>query len=252
MLLRRMIEHVKAQNWTAVGLDFVIVVMGVFLGIQFSNWNDSRSAARAERQILNRLHDEIDSIEEAQSEVLAFAASRFEELTSARLVLLGKSDRDLLTDAECTQLGNSHLPLTPQLVLPLLEELSATGDIALIKDETVVGAIANLSLISATTDKVSTELRPFRVPLATRFSNHMTFELKASSDPADVDGYDVLFSCDTASMKNDTGFLNAMGENIGYAYFVYEIGILREVAALAELRRAVGTALGLPNGDENA
>lgn len=43
MLLRRVIEHVKAQNWTAVALDFVIVVVGVFMGIQVSNWNDARS-----------------------------------------------------------------------------------------------------------------------------------------------------------------------------------------------------------------
>ncbi len=33
MLLRRVIEHVKAQNWTAVGLDFVIVVVGVFIAL---------------------------------------------------------------------------------------------------------------------------------------------------------------------------------------------------------------------------
>jgi hypothetical protein len=47
MLLRRVIEHVKAQNWTAVALDFVIVVVGVFIGIQVANWN----AARAERKL---------------------------------------------------------------------------------------------------------------------------------------------------------------------------------------------------------
>ena len=40
MLLRRMIEHVKAQNWTAVALDLIIVVVGVFLGIQLGNWNE--------------------------------------------------------------------------------------------------------------------------------------------------------------------------------------------------------------------
>ena len=39
MILARVIEHVKAQNWTAVALDFFIVVMGVFIGIQVSNWN---------------------------------------------------------------------------------------------------------------------------------------------------------------------------------------------------------------------
>ena len=41
MLLGRVIAHVKAQNWTAVALDFLIVVMGVFIGLQVSNWNAS-------------------------------------------------------------------------------------------------------------------------------------------------------------------------------------------------------------------
>lgn len=42
MLLRRISKHVKDQNWFAVGLDFVIVVIGVFFGIQIGNWNDAR------------------------------------------------------------------------------------------------------------------------------------------------------------------------------------------------------------------
>ena len=42
VLLRRVIEHVKAQNWFAVGIDFLIVVVGVFIGIQVSNWNAVR------------------------------------------------------------------------------------------------------------------------------------------------------------------------------------------------------------------
>jgi hypothetical protein len=42
MLLRRVIVHVKAQNWTAVALDFFIVVAGVFVGIQLGNWNEAR------------------------------------------------------------------------------------------------------------------------------------------------------------------------------------------------------------------
>ena len=41
MLLRRITEYVKGQNWTAVAIDFFIVVVGVFIGIQVSNWNDA-------------------------------------------------------------------------------------------------------------------------------------------------------------------------------------------------------------------
>jgi hypothetical protein len=46
MLLRRVMEHVRDQNWRAVGIDFVIVVVGVFIGIQVSNWNAERSTSR--------------------------------------------------------------------------------------------------------------------------------------------------------------------------------------------------------------
>jgi hypothetical protein len=55
MLLRRFIEHVKDQNWSAVGLDFVIVVLGVFIGIQVSNWNDARRDSALARNYLERL-----------------------------------------------------------------------------------------------------------------------------------------------------------------------------------------------------
>lgn len=56
MILRRLTQHVKDQNWFAVGLDFVIVVVGVFLGIQIGNWNDDRvlrqKAAGLEQQLV--------------------------------------------------------------------------------------------------------------------------------------------------------------------------------------------------------
>lgn len=55
MLLRRVIDHVNAQNWFAVGLDFVIVVVGVFIGIQVANWNDERLENVRKVQIVEAL-----------------------------------------------------------------------------------------------------------------------------------------------------------------------------------------------------
>lgn len=52
MSLRRVVEHDKTQNWTAVALDFVIVVVGAYIGIQVSNWNDYRNDRADERLIL--------------------------------------------------------------------------------------------------------------------------------------------------------------------------------------------------------
>lgn len=61
MLLRRVIEHVKAQNWTAIGIDFIIVIVGVFIGIQVSNWNEDRQNASRTQSYYNRLVDDLES-----------------------------------------------------------------------------------------------------------------------------------------------------------------------------------------------
>ncbi|MEL6362641.1 MAG: hypothetical protein AAFR21_16305 [Pseudomonadota bacterium] len=59
MILRRVIEHVRTQNWTAIGIDFVIVVVGVFMGIQLGNWNEARQLNVQEATYLRQLQDEI-------------------------------------------------------------------------------------------------------------------------------------------------------------------------------------------------
>jgi hypothetical protein len=45
MVVRRIREHVASHNWFAVLVDLMIVIIGVFIGLQVSNWN----AARIER-----------------------------------------------------------------------------------------------------------------------------------------------------------------------------------------------------------
>lgn len=59
MLLRRISEHVKAQNWFAVGIDFVIVVVGVFIGIQVANWNDVQNDKRMAREYITRIQQDL-------------------------------------------------------------------------------------------------------------------------------------------------------------------------------------------------
>jgi hypothetical protein len=59
MLLRRLIQHVREQNWTAIGIEFVIVVVGVFVGIEVSNWNQERADRNREIAFLGQLRDEM-------------------------------------------------------------------------------------------------------------------------------------------------------------------------------------------------
>ncbi|MBO6696638.1 MAG: hypothetical protein JJ931_14610 [Henriciella sp.] len=55
MLLRRITKHVKDQNWLAVGIDFVIVVIGVFVGLQVNTWNERQSTNHLSAEFSERL-----------------------------------------------------------------------------------------------------------------------------------------------------------------------------------------------------
>jgi hypothetical protein len=73
MILRRVTEHVKAQNWFAVAIDFLIVVIGVFVGIQVNNWNQERLSRVQERELLGRLRVEMErNIASAQEKIRFF------------------------------------------------------------------------------------------------------------------------------------------------------------------------------------
>ena len=60
MLLRSVIKHVKDQNWFAVFLDFLIVVVGVFIGIQANDWNAQRVEQSLEQDYLERLREDVE------------------------------------------------------------------------------------------------------------------------------------------------------------------------------------------------
>lgn len=52
MFIRKIAEHLRSQNWFAVVLDFLIVVIGVFVGIQVDNWNQERIEKNKEQEHL--------------------------------------------------------------------------------------------------------------------------------------------------------------------------------------------------------
>ena len=58
MILRSLMKHVKDQNWTAVFLDFLIVVLGVFIGAQVASWNVERQNRILFQEALSRAESE--------------------------------------------------------------------------------------------------------------------------------------------------------------------------------------------------
>jgi hypothetical protein len=75
MILRRLARNLREQNWTAIGIEFVLLVLGVFLGIQVSNWNtalaDRRVAASYVAAIADDVRADINEIGHIRDKALA-------------------------------------------------------------------------------------------------------------------------------------------------------------------------------------
>lgn len=55
MILRRFMKHVTDQNWLAVGLDVLVVIVGIFLGLQVQEWNEDRKSINQLNLAFDRL-----------------------------------------------------------------------------------------------------------------------------------------------------------------------------------------------------
>jgi hypothetical protein len=70
MILRRLTGNLRTQNWTAIAIEFLIVVIGVFIGTEVANWNQ----ARLQKQATNRMLDQLEP--ELQNQVAFFDSAR--------------------------------------------------------------------------------------------------------------------------------------------------------------------------------
>lgn len=54
-MLRRLTSALHRQDWTTITVEFVLLVCGVFFGIQAANWNEQRRERALEAEYIERL-----------------------------------------------------------------------------------------------------------------------------------------------------------------------------------------------------
>jgi hypothetical protein len=78
MILHSVAEALRRQNWAAIAIELVIVVIGVFVGTQVANWNQ----ARVERAATNRML--VQFAPELQAQIGFFDSARSYYATARR------------------------------------------------------------------------------------------------------------------------------------------------------------------------
>jgi hypothetical protein len=149
MLLRSVIAHVREQNWTAIAIDFVIVVVGVFVGLQVSNWNESRNESLRAQAYLERIEGDLaDDIEELGkrrefwAQVIAHGHGAI-AYAESRAKIADSEWKTLLAFYQASQL----YPFVPADTT--YQELRSAGELGLLRDQALRKALADYYVAGA-------------------------------------------------------------------------------------------------------
>ena len=75
MILRRLTHNLRTQNWTAITIELFIVILGVFIGTQVSNWNAGRLEKRETQRMLAQLKPNLQSLTDYYSSARVYYAT---------------------------------------------------------------------------------------------------------------------------------------------------------------------------------
>ena len=142
MILRRLAQSLKEQNWTAIWIEFILLVSGVFLGIQVSNWNADRVDQSRAHAYLERIVSDLNANITAFNDRLSFwggvSAYGMQGLAYAETGDTKEATQWelLLAYFQASQVAEFYMTDAT------FEELKSAGELGLIKDTHFRDAIA--------------------------------------------------------------------------------------------------------------
>lgn len=132
MILRRVIAHVRKQEWTAIWIDLVIVVVGVFIGIEVANWNAERETKNKSVVFTERLKADLRAESWRYQFLLAYYRDVRDATEAAADSLSGKAS--LSNEAFLVNAYRATQYKQGASTRATYDELISTGSIGLIKD----------------------------------------------------------------------------------------------------------------------
>ena len=258
MLLRRITQHVKEQNWFAVFLDFFIVVVGVFFGIQVANWNAERLTKESERDFLNRLHKDVIELQDRRKQYdldRPFLMSNFEKITDflydekdglsgavAEHIAFDPSIENVPGFPEslvCNSIDWTNALTVPPALLPTAAELVSAGRINDISSINVKDALQTYLQQADRAEVYTNSIRKHTVQLSAEYPE--LFDIRTHDWENHDDSYGetyLKYRCDYAAMRENKAFLNALALNVN-SFTNYANRSVTPVSEKLELLRTI-------------
>ena len=123
MIIHRLASAIRHQNWSQIITEILIVVIGIFLGLQVTYWNERRGDLEEEKFYLHQLHSEIFSGLEVTQARIGFKDITYNNLIDLSQVLKRTKNQDELNELYCYALFSSAIYADQPAAVPTMNEL---------------------------------------------------------------------------------------------------------------------------------
>lgn len=213
MILRRISEAIRRQDWFTVFIEICIVVIGLLIGLKINNWNEARAERVQEFAFMERLSEDVDRTRE---QLLAFIEQRESRLNTIALVenmYFGDGEIEPLSEWECRQFASMHLITLPPIAVPSITEAFVSGSIDLLSKTSLIQA---LIVVKQSEDRLRTVIDSMRKDfpvLSQKYPNAISWRRatdlrKDLHQIFETEGYEMAADCHFIETTAERDFLS--------------------------------------------
>ncbi len=166
MILQKLASAIRRQDWFQVLIEMLIVIVGIYLGLQVTEWADERERKVQERTYFERLHQEIINLTKGNQAYRTgnnFYFGKLAELTEA--ITTGNTDI-LLDEDHCKAAGVSTEYVSQAISTPAMTELINSGQISVLSDQALKTEIASYIIARDQAEDIFDNIRADKKDLA--------------------------------------------------------------------------------------
>ena len=176
MILRRLTTALRKQDWVTVVIEIMIVVLGVFIGIQVANWNESLAENRREVVYLERLETEFTAVLDDFDSVQGALDAYFDWIT---LFLEGVREGE---PSKAQQASWGLNAITDVEIINLepaaLREMISAGDLTIIQNPELRSDLASIPALQSRSHASLQQMAADLTPVAFEISAHFEARLE--------------------------------------------------------------------------
>lgn len=238
MILRNLAIAIREQNWVSVGVEFTIVVAGIFVALQVNDWNQRRIDRADEQEFLSSLHDELVESSEFRRFIVE---GHFVNHANLRTMLPKVFDGvgESLTAEECYAALGTQVKPNYVLDLPTLDTLLANGRLSIFSDNALQAALIHYRQRIEALERL---VEPQPILLTTTHSH--LFEIRAYYDAVN-DDINAEESCKLQEMRNSETFRAALAYNADTYDSYFTSGLKPMIETVDELHAILDANLGI-------